>query len=188
VVLRSHDITVTNNHFFNPSLAWISVSLEHESWYYAEGPASYDIDIKGNRFEGGTNLWNWSAASIGIQSHSYGKGIESPSYDSFNVLIESNAFINIDGPAVKATSARDVGIFDNFVHVGSGIKAASQPTVLLSNANDIQMDGLDIHDLNPATYAAVHIMETVPSAPGAVTITNLSTELAIGSAEILDER
>jgi len=187
ILLRSHDVTVTNNHFFNPSLASHAVSLQQEYWYYAEGPPAYNIDICGNVFEGGTNQWSWSSPRVSTHSYLPG-GIQSPTYDSWNVEIKGNTFINIDGPAVTATSASDVRIIDNTVDTGFGIKVASGPVVLLEHAYHIQIDGLDIQDLNPATYAGVHIKNTVSPLLGSVVITDLTTDLAPGSVGIRDDR
>ncbi|RKX38529.1 MAG: hypothetical protein DRP64_15570, partial [Verrucomicrobia bacterium] len=187
ILLRSHDVTVTNNHFFNPSLASHAVSLQQEYGYYAEGPPAYNVDICGNLFEGGTNRWSWSSPRVSTRSYLPG-GIQSPTYDSWNVEIKGNTFMNIDGPAVTVTSASDVRIINNTVDTEFGIKVASSPVVLLEHAYDIQIDGLDIHDLNPATYAAVHIKDTVSPLLGSVVVTDLTTDLAAGSTDIQDDR
>ena len=104
------------------------------------------------------------------------------------MVVEANTFINIDGPAVEATSVRDVHVLNNTVSVDGGIKVASGPTVKLANAEDIRIVGLDVVDSNPSTYSAVHIMAAVSSATDAVAITNLSTALAPGSVDIQDDR
>jgi len=187
VLIQSHDVTITNNHFRNPSLAWESVSLHNNYTYYSEGPAPYNVTIAGNTFEGGTNQWSWSSPMVGIHSTLPG-GIQSPTYDSTNVVISGNTFINIDGPAVGVSSASDVKILNNTVTTDPGIKVASSPVVRLENANEIQIDNLDITDLNPATYAGVHIKNTVPSTSGAVVISNLTTDLAVGKPDVQDDR
>jgi len=101
-------------------------------------------------------------------------------------VISGNTFINIDGPAVAASSATDVRIIDNTVETDLGIKLPSSPVVLLEHAYNIQIDNLDIQDTNPATYAGVHIKDTVPV--GSVTITDLTVVLAPGSVNIQDDR
>ncbi len=187
VLIQSHDVTISNNVFYNPSLAWDSVSLHNDYTYYSEGPAAYNVGIYGNTFKGGTNQWTWSSPSIGIHSTLAG-GIQSPTYDSTNIVISGNAFINIDGPAVGVSSARDVRIIDNTVDTDFGIKIPSSAVILLEHARDIQIDNLEITDLNPATYAGVHIKDTVPLMLGAVVITDLTTDLAAGSVDVRDDR
>jgi hypothetical protein len=187
VLIQSHDVTVTNNHFFNPSLAWESVSLLNDYTYYSEGPAAYNVGIYGNTFEGGTNHWSWSSPAIGIHSILPG-GIQSPTYDSTNVVISGNTFINIDGPAVGVSSASDVKIVNNTVNTALGIKVVSSPVVRLENTDMIQIDNLDVTDLNPATYAGVHIKNSVPASSGAVVIVDLITNLAAGSVAVQDDR
>ena len=187
VLIQSHDVTITNNHFFNPSLAWESVSLLNDYTYYSEGPAPYNVTISDNTFEGGTNQWSWPSPYIGIHSLLSG-GVQTPTYDSSNIVIEANTFINIDGPAVEATSVTGVQITDNTVNTALGIKLASSPVVMLANADDIQIDNLDITDLNPATYAGVHIQNTVSSASGAVLIVDLTANLAAGKPDVRDDR
>ena len=187
VLLQSHDIIVTNNYFYSPSLAQNAISLHNEYGYYAEGPPPYNVGIYGNTFEGGTNRWSWSVSTIDI--HSYLPGwVISPTYDSSNIVIKANTFINIDSPAVKATSVTGVQITDNTVNTAFGIKVSSSPVVLLERADKIQINNLDIHDLNPVTYAGVHIKNTVSSTPGAVVITDLTAVLASSSVDILDDR
>ncbi len=188
VLLRSHDVTVRDNVFRNPSQAGMAVDLRHEDWYCSEGPAAYNVTIQGNHIEGGTNRWSWASPWISIRSSVGATGVEATSYDSFNVLIESNNFVNIDGSAVSATSARDVRIINNSVHIDSGIKVAGGPTLKLSNAEDIQIVDLDVYDLNPSTYAAVHIKDTVVPGTNGVYIQNLTTELAAGSVDVQDDR
>jgi len=187
VLLLSHDIIVSNNHFFNTSLAWESVSLHNDYTYHAEGPASYNVGIYDNTFRGGDNKWSWSGAAIGISSF-LSEGVQTPSYDSSNIVIEANSFVNIDGAAVQATSVSGVLIKNNIVNTELGIKVATTPVVFLENAKNIKINNLDIHDLNPTTYAAVHIKNSVSSAPDSVVITNLTTELATGSVVIQDDR
>lgn len=188
ILLLSHDITVMDNHFCDQSLAGgDGIALAYQAWWPI-GPPSYNIDIYDNLFEGGTNEWSWSVPSIGMSSFPIGFDAEATSYDSSNIVIEANTFLNIDGPAVDVRSACAVFITNNTVSVENGIKVASSSTIKLSNAEDIQVADLDIVDLNPSTYAAVHIMDTVSSAPGAVIITDLTTDLATVSVDILDER
>ncbi|MEN8255492.1 MAG: glycosyl hydrolase family 28-related protein, partial [Verrucomicrobiota bacterium] len=186
-VLSTHDVVVTNNHFFNPSLSWNSLSLENNYKYYSEGPGCYNVTIADNTFEGGTNRWSWSAAAVGIHNQLNFSWDPTPTYDSWNIEIRGNTFINIDGTAVTATSATDVRIIDNnMVDTDYGIKVASSPVVMLEHADDIQIDNLDIVDLNSATYAGVHIKNSVPT--GGVVTNNLTAVLAAGKPVVLDDR
>ena len=187
ILLRSRDIIISNNYFFNPSLAEDAISLDNGYRYYAEGPPSYNVNIINNTFEGGTNKWSWSVPTIAI--HSYlSDGVDSPTYDSSNVVIKANSLINIDGVAIEASSVSGVKIIDNTVDTELGIKVAESPAVLLNYADKIQIDNLNIQDLNPETYAGVHIKNTVPAVPGSVIIIDLVTDLATGSVDILDDR
>jgi hypothetical protein len=146
------------------------------------------VTIIDNTFEGGTNQWSWAGAAVGIHSRLSG-GVATTTYDCSNIVVEANTFINIDGPAVEVSSASGVQINDNTVNTAAGIKVASTPVVLLGDyANDIQINNLDIQDPNPATYAGVHIKGTVPAAPGAVVIVDLTTDLAAGSVDVRDDR
>ena len=187
VLLLSHDIIVSNNHFFNPSLAWESVSLHNDYTYYAEGPASYNVGIYHNTFRGGDNKWSWSGAAVGISSF-LSEGVQTPSYDSSNIVVKANSFINIDGPAVQATSVSDVRIIDNKVNTKLGIKKVSSPVILLENADNIQIDNLDIKDSNTSTYAGIYIKNSVPANERAITITNLNMKLSSKSVDIKDDR
>jgi len=187
VLLRSHNILVTSNYFFNPSLAWESVCLENRYTYYAEGPASYNINISGNTFVGGTNHWSWSAPAIGIHSYLTGWNL-TPSYDSSNIIIKGNTFINIDGPAIQAATISNVRIIDNKVNTELGIKKVTSPVVLIEKAKNILIDNLKIKDLNPKTYAGIHIKSSVSSSPESVIITNLTAKLAPVSKVVLDDR
>ena len=187
VLLQSYDIIVTKNYFYNPSLAERAISLHNDYGYYAEGPPPYNVGIYGNTFKGGTNRWSWSVSTIGIHSYLPDQS-SSPTYDSSNIVIKANTFININGTSVEAASVSDVQIIDNTVNTAFGIKVASSPVVLLKRADKIQINNLDIHDLNPVTYAGVHIKNTVSSNPGAVVITDLSAALASSSVDIMDDR
>ncbi len=187
ILLRSHDILVTSNNFFNPSLAWESVSLENRYTYYAEGPASYNIAISNNTFIGGINRWSWAAPAIGIHSF-VTQNNQSPFYDSSNIVIKANTFINIDGAAVDATSVSGVKIIDNTVDTELGIKKVTSPVVLIEKAKNILIDNLKIKDLNPETYAGVHIKNSVSSSPESVIITNLTAKLAPVSKVVKDDR
>ena len=185
VLLRSHDILVTNNYFYNPSLAWDSVSLENNYTYYAEGPASYNIKICGNIFVGGTNRWSWAAPAIGISSYLY-EWKQSKFYDSSNIVIKANKFINLDGAAIQAASVSDVKIIDNQVDTARGIKVAPSPVIMLENAKNIFIKNFEISDMNPATYAGIHIKKTVPK--NSVVITNLTVKLSPQSVRIKNDR
>jgi hypothetical protein len=187
ILLRSRDIIISNNYFYNSSLAEDAVSLDNGYRYYAEGPPSYNINIIGNIFEGGTNHWSWSVPTIAI--HSYlSDGVNSPTYDSSNVVIKANLFINIDGTTIEASSVSGVEITDNTVDTELGIKVAESPVILLNYADKIQINNLNIQDLNTATYAGVHIKNSVPAALGSVIIIDLVTDMATGSVDVLDDR
>jgi len=187
VLLRSHDVIVSNNYFYNPSLAWESVCLENRYTYYAEGPASYNVEISGNTFIGGTNRWSWAGPAIGIHSFVI-QNNQSPFYDSSNIVIKANNFINICGTAVDATSVSNVKIIDNSVNTVPGIKVAGSPVILIENAEKILIDDLNVKDLNPETYAGIHIKNSVPTNMGAVLIKNLRTKLSSKAVDVKDDR
>ncbi|MEN8254596.1 MAG: hypothetical protein ABFR33_03910 [Verrucomicrobiota bacterium] len=65
---------------------------------------------------------------IGIQTYLSETGwAQTPTNDSWNIEIPGNTFINIDGPAVQATSASGVQIIDNTVDTDLGIKVITPP-------------------------------------------------------------
>ena len=187
ILLRSHDITVSNNYFFNPSLAEMAISLQNEYAYYSEGPPSYNVNIYENTFDGGTNRWAWTVSSVGIYSYLPNMTC-SPTYDSSNVVIKLNKFVNFDSPAIEATSVSDVQITDCTVNSSFGSKISLTPVIMLNYADKIQIDNLYIHDLNSETYAGIHIKNTVPSEPDSVIISDLTTIMATDSVDILDDR
>lgn len=188
ILLRSREIMIRDNYFRNPSLAGMAVDLRHEDWSVTEGPVSKNITILNNTIEGGTNQWSWSGPWVSVRSYIGSNGNDAATYDTSGVMVESNLFVDIDGPAVSAGSAQDVYVVDNEIDIGTGLKTVVSPSVFLTYAENVMIDGLKIRDLNSGTYAGIHITDTVSDAPGAVIVTNLDFVLSSGSVDVQDDR
>lgn len=175
LLLRSFDVDVVNNSFYNQS-GW-AVALHHED-DESTGPASCNVDIVDNQFFGVPS--GGITASIDITS--FGES----TYDTTNVLVEGNTFAGVKNEAVKALCVSGLTLRDNVVSNAISFERASKPIVRLGNADNVSVDGLDVYDLHSETYAAIHIHSDVAS--GEVAITNLVTDMNSGSVDVRDDR
>lgn len=177
ILLRSCNSEILKNSFHNQS-GW-AIALHHES-DESTGPASYNVNIVSNLFFG--------VASGGITASIDITSFGDSTYDTTNVIVEGNIFTGIKNEAVKALCISGLILHDNVIFNDGSYERAVKPIIKLGDSKDISIDGLDVYDLHPETYAAVHIRNTASPEFESITITNLTTDMSDGSVDVLDER
>jgi hypothetical protein len=188
LLISAHDVLIENNTFRN--LRGWAIALSYDA-NYGEGPAGYDVTIRGNTFYGvGTaieatiymcSITPWSGGPI--------QGVRPIK----NILIENNIFDNPRNTIIYANGVDGMKIEDNTSLTREKETDPNQqtkpfPLILLENSEGVQISNLTVTDPNPQLNSAVLIKSTVKPGIAGVTTKNIVMHTVPFYKAVTDER
>lgn len=181
ILMNTHDILIENNTFYNVE-GW-AVSLDNDpNW--KEGPASFNITIRNNNFNG---VGFGYATSIFIRSmHNPGGG--EPFRNIKNVVVENNTFTKLINSAIGTSGVEGLVIKNNKI---SNIDESPQKIadIKIADASGVVISGNKINDLTKQTYAGIHITDSVEDGANGVIIEDDNNIFVASHAlQIMDDR
>jgi hypothetical protein len=187
-LLRAGNGIVEDNVFEETMGAGVVLTNEPD---WPEGPAPWNIVIRGNRFiRGGASAGYGErphGAALSIRGSRLGHAT-AEGESIHGITVENNTFIDRPGAAIYIGGATDVTLRGNRIEGGADVELRRRGgAIVLERASSITITDTTVADVRPNMTSAIEILRSV-QAGDAVTITNLKSDLAPGKPAIVDQR